>query len=167
MFKVFLTTGSSSVVYMTGKKMILPATEAASDALDRMGRRKFMDQMVEDAVQQVQGGMADERDISTIKEYRQFVRCTGFYHHHFAAARGCFGGLALAWSEHACDPIACVSGMTALASCSQSMTSHNTESENGRSNITLTISSATTLMTSHTAEGEQGGQPARLLGWEK
>ena len=38
MFKVFLTSGSSSVVYMSGKKMILPASEAAVDACERMGR---------------------------------------------------------------------------------------------------------------------------------
>ena len=30
-----------------------------------------MDQLVEDTVQQVRGGMTDERDISNIKEYRQ------------------------------------------------------------------------------------------------
>lgn len=43
------------MVYMSGKKMILPASEAAIDACERMGRRKFMDQLVEDTVQQVSG----------------------------------------------------------------------------------------------------------------
>lgn len=72
LFKVFLTRDGSTIIYMSGKKLIRPASEAAIDACELMGRRKFMDQMVEDAVQQVHTG-ADENEISTMKEYMQYA----------------------------------------------------------------------------------------------
>ena len=46
--------------------------QAAIDACELMGRRKFMDQMVEDAVNQVHAG-ADENEVSTLKDYMQYA----------------------------------------------------------------------------------------------
>jgi hypothetical protein len=49
----------------------LSASNGAIDACKQMGRRKFMDLLVEDTVQEVRGGISDERDVMTIKEYKQ------------------------------------------------------------------------------------------------
>ena len=68
MYKVFLTRDGSSVVYLSGKKMIKPASDAAVDSLGQMGRRKFIDQMVEDSLQHERTGVQDELDVTSMKE---------------------------------------------------------------------------------------------------
>lgn len=73
-FKVFLTQGSSAIVYLSGKKMIKPATEAAADSLEQMGKRKFIDLMVEDSwLQQQTAGLKDELDVTSMKEYMHYT----------------------------------------------------------------------------------------------
>lgn len=107
-YKVFLTKGVSSVVYMSGKRMITPASEvhcyalvccavftqycaseanqscyhclftwnscqAAIDSLDQMGRRKFLDQMVEDEVQAAFHGAASEAHVTSVQEFMQLT----------------------------------------------------------------------------------------------
>jgi hypothetical protein len=68
LYKVFLTRDGSSVVYLSGKKMIKPASDAAVDSLGQMGRRKFIDQMVEDSLQHERTGVQDELDVTSMKE---------------------------------------------------------------------------------------------------
>lgn len=73
LYKVFLTRDGSSVVYLSGKKMIKPASDAAVDSLGQMGRRKFIDQMVEDSLQHERTGVQDELDVTSMKEYMQYA----------------------------------------------------------------------------------------------
>ncbi len=53
--------------------MIKPATEAAGDARRQMGNRKFYDQMLVDACCHQQMKVTDEVDVTTMKEYMQYV----------------------------------------------------------------------------------------------
>ena len=72
LYKVFLTRDGSSLVYLSGKKMIKPASDAAVDSLGQMGRRKFIDQMVEDSLQHERTGVQDELDVTSMKECVDF-----------------------------------------------------------------------------------------------
>lgn len=46
-------------------------TQAAKDACDRMGHRKFYDQMIQDMIQHQKHRITDEVDITTLKDYMQ------------------------------------------------------------------------------------------------
>jgi len=70
LFKVFVSS-RGGVQYISGKRMIRPASEAAEDARRQMGNRKFYDQMLLDACHHHQMKVTDEVDVTTMKEYMQ------------------------------------------------------------------------------------------------
>ncbi|PVD18639.1 hypothetical protein C0Q70_21189 [Pomacea canaliculata] len=74
-FKIFYHTdkGGQSVKYISGRKMIRPASEAAEDSLRLMGNRQFYDQMVMDTIQYSQTTVTDEHDVTTLKDYMQYL----------------------------------------------------------------------------------------------
>ncbi|XP_019644979.1 PREDICTED: putative uncharacterized protein CXorf58 [Branchiostoma belcheri] len=72
-FKVFIHTGGQGVNYVSGKRVIKPATNAAADSCRLMGHRKFYDQMIRDACQHEKDRVTDEIDIITMKDYMQYL----------------------------------------------------------------------------------------------
>ncbi|KAK3749359.1 hypothetical protein RRG08_056238 [Elysia crispata] len=53
--------------------MIKPASEAAEDSLRQMGNRIFYDQILQDTIRQQQQAVCDEVDITTLKDYMQYI----------------------------------------------------------------------------------------------
>jgi hypothetical protein len=76
LFKVFIGSNGKGIQYMSGRRLIEPASDAAEDARCMMGNRKFFDQMVLDAIHKQQPGVTDENDVTTVKDYMQ-VSCSG------------------------------------------------------------------------------------------
>ncbi|KAI0243075.1 hypothetical protein LSAT2_008863 [Lamellibrachia satsuma] len=73
-FKIFLATEQGMTVhYVSGKKMIEPASEAARDACQLMGHRRFYDQLISDQLQRDTHAVTDEVDIITLKDYMQYL----------------------------------------------------------------------------------------------
>ncbi|KAK3598598.1 hypothetical protein CHS0354_039620 [Potamilus streckersoni] len=72
-FKVFLHSDGKGVKYLSGKRVIKPASGAAEDSLKLMGNRKFYDQMLQDAMFQRQYKITDEVDVTTLKDYMQYL----------------------------------------------------------------------------------------------
>lgn len=70
-FKVFSDTSIMRVKYMTGKKAIKPATKAAEEACDLMGKRKFLQIMVQDSMCYEKYKITDEMDVTTLRDYMQ------------------------------------------------------------------------------------------------
>ncbi|XP_013415353.1 putative uncharacterized protein CXorf58 [Lingula anatina] len=66
-------TTSKGVQYLSGKRVIKAGTEAAQDACDLMGNRKFLDQIIVDAVHHEQFKITDEIDVTTLKDYMQYL----------------------------------------------------------------------------------------------
>ena len=56
---------------MSGKKAIRPASKAAEEACDLMGKRKFLQIMVQDNMCQDRYKITDEMDVTTLKDYMQ------------------------------------------------------------------------------------------------
>ncbi|XP_033759403.1 putative uncharacterized protein CXorf58 isoform X1 [Pecten maximus] len=75
-FKVFIHTAGKGVKYMSGRKLIKPASEASEDSLRLMGNRQFYDQMLRDAIFQQQYKITDEIDVTTLKDYMQYLANT-------------------------------------------------------------------------------------------
>ncbi|KAJ7333190.1 hypothetical protein OS493_018366 [Desmophyllum pertusum] len=73
MFKIFIHSGGQGVKYICGKKVIKPASEAASDSLRLMGNRKFYDQLIADMCQHEKDRITDEIDVTTMKDYMQYL----------------------------------------------------------------------------------------------
>lgn len=73
MFKIFVSGRTTGVRYISGKQMIRPASNAAKDAQRHMGSRVFYNQMLVDACQHQQLKITDEIDVTTMKEYMQYV----------------------------------------------------------------------------------------------
>jgi len=73
MFKIFIHSGGQGVKYYCGKKVIKPASEAASDSLRLMGNRKFYDQLIADMCQHEKDRITDEIDVTTMKDYMQYL----------------------------------------------------------------------------------------------
>ena len=61
------------VQYISGRRLIRPASDAAKDSRRQMGNRKFYDQMLVDACHHRQLGVTDEVDVTTMKEYMQYA----------------------------------------------------------------------------------------------
>ncbi|XP_060606375.1 uncharacterized protein CXorf58-like isoform X3 [Ruditapes philippinarum] len=72
-FKVFLHSDGKGVKYLSGKRVIKPATGAAEDSLKLMGNRQFYDQMLQDAMFQKRYKITDEIDVTTLKDYMQYL----------------------------------------------------------------------------------------------
>ncbi|PIK56092.1 hypothetical protein BSL78_06988 [Apostichopus japonicus] len=73
LFKIYTHTEGTGLRYMSGKKCIRPASDAASDACRMMGHRLFYDQMIADTCQQEQDQITDEVDVTTTKDYMQYL----------------------------------------------------------------------------------------------
>ncbi|PIK37914.1 hypothetical protein BSL78_25264 [Apostichopus japonicus] len=74
LFKIYTHTEGTGLRYMSGKKCIRPASDAASDACRMMGHRLFYDQMIADTCQQEQDQITDEVDVTTTKDYMQWMQ---------------------------------------------------------------------------------------------
>lgn len=72
-FKVFIKTDGKGIKYLSGKKAIRPASEAAVDSLSLMGNRKFFDQMISDLCEENQTKINNERDVSNLKDYMKYL----------------------------------------------------------------------------------------------
>ncbi|XP_072900676.1 uncharacterized protein CXorf58 homolog isoform X1 [Hemitrygon akajei] len=72
-FKIFQHTGNYKNQYLSGKRIIKPATEAAAASCKIMGRRKFYDLIIQDNLQYQRMKVADEADIVTAKDYMQYA----------------------------------------------------------------------------------------------
>ncbi|KAK2150952.1 hypothetical protein LSH36_381g02102 [Paralvinella palmiformis] len=73
-FKVFTCNKNGfGVQYVSGQKMIKPASEAARDACDLMGHRKFYEQLIQDMMRRDEHQVTDEIDVTTLKDYMQYV----------------------------------------------------------------------------------------------
>lgn len=72
-FKVFLHSDGKGVKYLSGRRVIKPATGAAEDSLKLMGNRQFYDQMLQDAMFQKKYKITDEIDVTTLKDYMQYL----------------------------------------------------------------------------------------------
>jgi len=75
-FKVYLQNTGGGLKYLSGKRMIRPASEAASDACRHMGNRKFYEQMIKDLCQTQKDKITDEVDVTNLKEYMQYLKNT-------------------------------------------------------------------------------------------
>ncbi|XP_071477892.1 uncharacterized protein CXorf58-like [Diadema antillarum] len=73
LFKIYTHTEGRGLKYLSGKKVIKPASEAASDACKEMGNRKFYDQMIADTCQYERDKITDEVDVTTVKDYMQYL----------------------------------------------------------------------------------------------
>jgi len=70
-FKIYSDTTMGRVKYMSGKKAIKPASKAAEEACDLMGKRKFLQIMVQDSMCRERYKVTDEMDVTTLKDYMQ------------------------------------------------------------------------------------------------
>lgn len=70
-FKIFSDTSLTRVKYMSGKKAIKPASKAAEEACDLMGKRRFLQIMVQDNMCQERYKVTDEMDVTTLRDYMQ------------------------------------------------------------------------------------------------
>lgn len=75
-FKVYLQNFGRGLKYLSGKRVIKPASEAASDACKQMGNRKCYEQMITDFCQTQKDQITDEGDVTNLKEYMQYLRNT-------------------------------------------------------------------------------------------
>ncbi|XP_043928232.1 putative uncharacterized protein CXorf58 homolog [Protopterus annectens] len=72
-FKIYQHNEGHGSKYISGKRIISPASEAASDACKLMGHRRFYDQLILDELHRQQIKIADEYDIATMKDYKQYA----------------------------------------------------------------------------------------------
>uniref|UniRef100_A0A8C3RVE6 Uncharacterized protein n=1 Tax=Chelydra serpentina TaxID=8475 RepID=A0A8C3RVE6_CHESE len=70
-FKIFHHTGGQGSKYISGRRTISPASEAAVDACKLMGHRKYYDQMIWEELQYQTHKIIDEIDVATVKDYMQ------------------------------------------------------------------------------------------------
>uniref|UniRef100_A0A8D0G4N6 Uncharacterized protein n=1 Tax=Sphenodon punctatus TaxID=8508 RepID=A0A8D0G4N6_SPHPU len=70
-FKIFRHSGGHGSKYISGKRAINSASEAAVDACKLMGHRKYYDQMIQDELQYQKHKITDEMDVATMKDYMQ------------------------------------------------------------------------------------------------
>eukprot|EP00795_Rhopilema_esculentum_P016602 gene16602-8029_t len=75
-FKVYMQSSGKGLKYISGKRAIRPASEAAADACRQMGNRKFYDLMLQDFCQSKQDKITDELDVTNLKEYMQYLKNT-------------------------------------------------------------------------------------------
>uniref|UniRef100_G1NW52 Uncharacterized protein n=1 Tax=Myotis lucifugus TaxID=59463 RepID=G1NW52_MYOLU len=68
-FKIFLHTGGYGYKYFSGKNMLKPSSKASYDAYKIMGRKKFLEQILEDEYLFQKFKITDEMDIVTVQDY--------------------------------------------------------------------------------------------------
>ncbi|XP_019384009.1 PREDICTED: putative uncharacterized protein CXorf58 homolog, partial [Crocodylus porosus] len=72
-FKIFHHTEGRGSKYISGKRIIIPSSEAATDACKLMGCRRYYEQMIQDKLQYQKHKITDEIDVATVKDYMQYV----------------------------------------------------------------------------------------------
>ncbi|XP_038049860.1 putative uncharacterized protein CXorf58 [Patiria miniata] len=73
LFKVFTHTEGTGLQYLSGKRCIQPASDAAVDACRMMGHRKFYDQLIADTCQHERDKITSEVDVTTVKDYMKYL----------------------------------------------------------------------------------------------
>lgn len=72
-FKIFHSSGGHGNQYITGKRIIKPSSEAATDACKLMGNRTYYEQMIYDQLEHQQYRITDVVDVATFKDYMQYI----------------------------------------------------------------------------------------------
>ncbi|XP_077150709.1 uncharacterized protein CXorf58 homolog isoform X2 [Ranitomeya variabilis] len=72
-FKIFHSSGGHGSRYITGKKIIIPSSEAAIDAFKLMGHRAYYEQMICDQLDHQKYRITDLVDVATFKDYMQYT----------------------------------------------------------------------------------------------
>ncbi|XP_073523617.1 uncharacterized protein CXorf58 homolog isoform X2 [Phyllobates terribilis] len=72
-FKIFHSSGGHGSRYITGKRIIIPSSEAATDAFKLMGHRAYYEQMVYDQLEHQKYRITDVVDVATFKDYMQYT----------------------------------------------------------------------------------------------
>ncbi|XP_022095200.1 putative uncharacterized protein CXorf58 [Acanthaster planci] len=73
LFKIFTNTEGTGLQYLSGKRNIKPASDAAVDACRMMGHRKFYDQIIADTCQHERDKITSEVDVTTVKDYMKYL----------------------------------------------------------------------------------------------
>ncbi|EMP25645.1 hypothetical protein UY3_17233 [Chelonia mydas] len=94
-FKIFRHTGGQGSKYISGKRTISPASEAAVDACRLMGHRKYYDQMIQDELQYQNHKIIDETDVATVKDYMQYISNLDETPAYFGGRDNCWRKLSL------------------------------------------------------------------------
>ncbi|XP_074844163.1 uncharacterized protein CXorf58 homolog [Carettochelys insculpta] len=94
-FKIFRHTGGQGSKYISGKRIISPASEAAVDACKLMGHRKYYDQMIQDELQYQNHKIIDEIDVATVKDYMQYISNLDETPAYFGGRDNCWRKLSL------------------------------------------------------------------------
>uniref|UniRef100_A0A8C4XXU2 Uncharacterized protein n=1 Tax=Gopherus evgoodei TaxID=1825980 RepID=A0A8C4XXU2_9SAUR len=94
-FKIFRNTGGQGSKYISGKRTISPASEAAVDACKLMGHRKYYDQMIWDELQYQNHKIIDEIDVATVKDYMQYISNLDETPAYFGGRDNCWRKLSL------------------------------------------------------------------------
>ncbi|KAM9320280.1 uncharacterized protein CXorf58 homolog [Gastrophryne carolinensis] len=72
-FKIFHHSGGHSTRYISGKRVINPSSEAATDARKVMGHRAYFEQVIYDHVDYQKNKVTDIVDVATFKDYMQYA----------------------------------------------------------------------------------------------
>ncbi|KAM4044508.1 LOW QUALITY PROTEIN: uncharacterized protein CXorf58 homolog [Anomaloglossus baeobatrachus] len=72
-FKIFHSAGGHGSRYITGKRIIIPSSEAATDAFKIMGHRVYYEQMICDQLEHQKYRITDVVDVATFKDYMQYT----------------------------------------------------------------------------------------------
>lgn len=72
-FKIYIKTDGKGLKYLSGKKTILPASEAAIDSCNLMGNRKFFDQILADLCEEKQSRVNDVLDVTSLQDYMKYL----------------------------------------------------------------------------------------------
>ncbi|XP_044139886.1 putative uncharacterized protein CXorf58 homolog isoform X1 [Bufo gargarizans] len=72
-FKIFHNSGGHGNRYITGKRIIIPSSEAATDACKLMGHRVYYEQMICDQLEYEKYRITDVVDVATFKDYMQYT----------------------------------------------------------------------------------------------
>ncbi|KAM3932867.1 uncharacterized protein CXorf58 homolog [Leptodactylus fuscus] len=72
-FKIFHSSAGHGNRYITGKRIIVPSSEAAGDACRLMGNRAYYEQMICDQLEHQKYGITDVVDVATFKDYMQYI----------------------------------------------------------------------------------------------
>ncbi|XP_068126160.1 uncharacterized protein CXorf58 homolog isoform X2 [Hyperolius riggenbachi] len=72
-FKIFHRSGGHGSRYISGKRVINPASEAATDACKLMGHRVYYKQVICDQIEYQKYKVTDTVDVATVKDYMQYI----------------------------------------------------------------------------------------------
>ncbi|KAG8590058.1 hypothetical protein GDO81_006614 [Engystomops pustulosus] len=72
-FKIFHNSGGHGNRFITGKRIIMPSSEAAIDACKLMGNRMYYEQMICDQLEHQKYRVTDVVDVATFKDYMQYT----------------------------------------------------------------------------------------------